>query len=225
MIRSLVAGLIATVCLNGSEKEWESYKANTLAHQHEAQGWCTQEKAEKLMELIYDTHPSICVEIGVFGGSSIYPTARALKYLEAGKVYAIDPWIKEDCQEGYDPNDPNYIWWCSIDLESIYKGFLHLLKKNRLEAFCQPMRMASEEALSFFSDESIDILHIDGNHTAEVALLDAQMWLPKVKSGGYIWFDDVNWASTAKAVAYLDENCIVDFTRSVGRECLLFKKP
>jgi len=100
-----------------------------------------------------------------------------------------------------------------------------LLKKHRLEAFCQPMKMTSEQALSFFPDESIDVLHIDGNHTSEVALSDAEMWFPKVKSGGYIWFDDVNWGSTAKAVNYLDDLCVVDEARSVGQECLLFRKP
>lgn len=225
MIKYLFASVIAASCLNGTEASWENCKAYTLVHQHDAQGWCTEEKAEKMMDLICDVKPTVCVEIGVFGGSSIFPTARALQYLDHGVVYAIDPWIKADCQEGYDPNDPNYIWWSSIDLENIYQGFLALLKKYHLNAFCHPMRMTSELALDFFQDESIDILHIDGNHTSEVALSDAKMWLPKVKSGGYIWFDDVNWASTAKAVTYLDERCDVDLSRSVGKECLLFKKP
>ncbi len=225
MIRFLLAGMMATGFLNAADPEWDAFKAKTLVHQHEAQGWCTKEKAEKMMDLIYEVQPSVCVEIGVFGGSSIYPTAKALKYLGGGVVYAIDPWAKEDCQEGYDPNDPNYIWWSSINLDDIYKGFLYLLKKHRLEDFCEPLRMTSEEALSFFEDGSIDILHVDGNHTSEVALSDAEMWFPKVVSGGYIWFDDVNWASTAKAVTYLREKCEVDYSRSVGRECLLFKKP
>src|SRR5665213_3143942 len=122
MIRFLLAGVMATAFLSGAEteKEWESCKIKTLARQHEAQGWCSKEKAEKLMDLIYEAQPTVCVEVGVFGGSSIYPTARALQYLGQGKVYAIDPWAKEDCQVGYDINDPNYIWWSSINLDEIY---------------------------------------------------------------------------------------------------------
>ena len=90
------------------------------------------------------------------------------------------------------------------------------------------MKMTSEEALQHFADESIDILHIDGNHTADVALSDAYMWLPKVKKGGYIWFDDANWPTTAKAGAYLREHCTLNPSRSFfseGVECLLFEKP
>ena len=205
MIQLILAGIIATASLCAEVSDWQTFRERALVHQHEAEGWCCHEKAEKMMDLIYKVHPAVCVEIGVFGGSSIYPTAKALQYLDEGKVYAIDPWEKEECQEGYSPNDPNYIWWSSVDLGKIYKGFLSLLKRHRLENFCQPMKMNSQEALSFFADESIDILHIDGNHSAEVALADAQMWFPKVKSGGYIWFDDVNWASTRKATEYLSE--------------------
>ena len=73
--------------LNASTPTWEGYKHHVLEHQKKIPGWCTLEKADKLMQLIYDTQPKICIEIGVFGGSSIYPTASALKYLGAGTVY------------------------------------------------------------------------------------------------------------------------------------------
>jgi hypothetical protein len=169
--------------------------------------------------------PDVCVEIGVFGGASIYPTAKALRYLKHGIVYAIDPWAKGDCQVGYDPEDLNYIWWSSLDLEKIYQGFLQLLTRHRLQPFCKPLRMTSKEALAHFSDNSVDILHIDGNHTEEVALFDATMWLPKVKSGGYIWFDDANWSTTARAVEYLLEHCErMKGVKAEGTECWLFRK-
>lgn len=83
--------------------------------------------------------------------------------------------------------------------------------------------MTSEQAVLQFPDESINILHIDGNHTEQIALADAKMFLPKVKKGGYIWFDDVNWSSTNKAVQFLTENCTLDETRSTSMY-FLFKK-
>jgi predicted O-methyltransferase YrrM len=211
--------------LTAKEHSWSRFKQETLSHQFETGDWCSLEKAEKMMDLIYEVQPTTCVEIGVFSGSSIYPTAKALKYLKKGTVYAIDPWSREECLKGYDSNDPNYIWWNSIDLENIFHRFLSMLRKHRLESYCTPMRTTSEEALSHFADGSIDILHIDGNHTSDIALSDAEMWFPKVKSGGYIWFDDVNWTTTAKAVSYLKDHCEINTTYSIGNECLLFRKP
>ncbi len=225
MMKWLGICVLAIASLNGADRSWESCKVYTLAQQHTAEGWCSREKAAKMMDLIHEVRPDVCVEIGVFGGASIYPTAKALRYLHKGIVYAIDPWAKGDCQAGYDPEDPNYIWWSSIDLEKIYQGFLKLLARHQLQPFCKPLRMTSEEALAQFPDHSIDILHIDGNHTEEIAFFDATMWLPKVKSGGYIWFDDVNWPSTARAREYLQEHCDwIDEVKSEGGECWLLKK-
>lgn len=216
-----------TLCsaLHGYDHNWERNKKEVLFYQEEKyiQGWCSREKAEKLMDLIFDTHPKICVEIGVFGGSSIYPTACALKYLNNGVVYAIDPWSNEECLKGYTKGDPNYTWWSKLDLEKVYRGFKKMLQKFNLTSYCQILRMSSAQAVLQFQDDSIDILHIDGNHTEHVALADAKMFLPKVKKGGYIWFDDVNWSTTNKAVQYLTENCIFEETRSTST-CFLFKK-
>lgn len=185
---------------------WETFKKNHLAVQKTVPGWCSTDKATRMMDLIHTFKPEVCVEIGVFGGSSIYPTATALKFNGKGIVYAIDPWSHKDCQEGYDATDPNHVWWSSIDLDKIYRDFLTLLANRQLKQYCQPMRMRGDEAVSHFKDESIDLLHIDGNHSEEAALADAILWLPKIKKGGFIWFDDVNWTSTSLAVSYLLEH-------------------
>jgi len=204
---------------------WEDYKQHTLAHQPEIMGWCTLEKAEKMMELIHDTHPQLCVEIGVFGGSSIYPTAAALRFFKKGVVYAIDPWAHQECLEGYSSTDVNALWWEKVDLDEVYRYFNGMLQHYNLIHFCSVLRMSSENALGRFQNESIDVLHIDGNHSEEAALSDVQMFLPKVKKGGYIWFDDANWSTTRKAVSYLREQCILETDRSIIPACLLFRKP
>ena len=54
-------------------------------------GWCSYEKAEKFVETITDQKPQLCVEIGVFGGSSLIPQALALKP-HSGVIIGIDPW-------------------------------------------------------------------------------------------------------------------------------------
>ena len=205
------ATLIATLALSTSliahDKQWEACKETVLEGLPHIQGWCRPEKATHMMDLIYKEHPKVCVEVGVFGGSSIYPTAQALKYLgEEGVVYAIDSWRNSDSLQGTTPGDANYQWWKKLNLEEIYNGFISMLDWYSLRNQCQVLRMTSEEAVTKFADNSIDILHIDGNH--HEGLRDAKLWLPKVKPGGHIWFDDANWHETADAIAYLNEVCL-----------------
>ncbi|KPK32767.1 MAG: hypothetical protein AMS24_03205 [Chlamydiae bacterium SM23_39] len=216
--------ILFSTFLKSEDISWKKYKKKTFFYQKKIPGWCTVEKSEKMMNLIYNASPEICVEIGVFGGSSVYPTAMALKFLNKGKIYAIDPWENNECVEGYDKNDPNYIWWNKINLNKIYKSFKKMININKLSSFCQIMKMTSENAVNFFKDESIDILHIDGNHTEQKSFLDVQNFLPKVKKGGFIWFDDANWNTTSKAINYLQENCEFLPNMSINNTCLLFRK-
>ena len=87
------------------------------------------------------------------------------------------------------------------------------------------LRCGSEHAVGLFPDypgaEQIDILHIDGNHSELASVRDVTTWLPRVKSGGYIWFDDTNWATTQRAIALLYVSCEV--VKDVG-DCRLFRK-
>jgi predicted O-methyltransferase YrrM len=203
--------------------DWLSYQNQVLSHQTKLEGWCTPEKARRMMDLIYEVKPEVCVEIGVFGGASIYPTASALKFLNHGQVYAIDPWMNSYCLDGYTQDNPNYQWWSRVDLDYIYLAFVNMLDYFQLSSYCTIMRMTGLIALDRFADESIDILHIDGNHTENIALGDVQMYLPKVKKGGYIWLDDANWPTTRLAQEFLLANCTRDESRSTD-EYLLFKK-
>ena len=65
--------------------------------------------------------------------------------------------------------------------------------------------------------DKIDILHIDGNHEEESSYRDVELYVPKVKKGGYIWFDDANWYQTQKALNLIESefNCkLVDKAKS-----------
>ena len=210
--------------LESSSPHWKCYKKETLDNLGSLPGWCSHEKAEKMMDLILEVRPTVCVEIGVFGGSSVYPTARALNYLLHGRLYCIDPWLKQPPLDGYTTDNPHFQWWSQINHDEMLNGFLKMLSDRRLANRCAVLRMKSEEAVFWFEDESIDILHIDGNHTELAALQDARLFLPKVKKGGYIWFDDTDWPSTLAAQKALLEQCVVIEERSVGRNCMLFKK-
>ena len=195
--------------LSGAEStSWTRCKQQVVAKLPMVQGWCTPEKALRMMELIHQVNPDVCVEVGVFGGSSFYPTAAAMAFNKHGMGYAIDPWKNSDCVIG--ETGENQDWWSKVNLDEVMNGFIHVMHVNKLDSYYKLMRMTSRESVTHFADESIDILHIDGNHSVDSALFDVQHWLPKVKKGGYIWFDDMNWESTGPAIDYLLQYCVMD---------------
>lgn len=185
------------------------------------EGWCSEEKATKIMDLILETQPEVCVEIGVFGGASILPTAKALKWNKKGVVYAIDPWETLECIKNYDNDELNRDWWAKVDLKYVYDSYLKLIDFHHVKRYVKTMKMTSEEAAPLI--DTIDILHIDGNHSEESSMFDTLTYFPKVKDGGYIWFDDHHWETTGKAFQYLSERCDVIEVVDNGN-CYLFKK-
>lgn len=190
-------------------------------------GWCEKEKAKKLYDIIYELKPSICVEIGVFGGSSLLPQALALKHNNKGTIVGIDPWTNSCAIEEME-NQANKNWWGSVNLEAVYKKFLEKVKLYEVENFVQVFRNKSSEVVNRFEDNSIDVLHIDGNHCEKLSYADAVDYYPKVRVGGYIFFDDINWSentkdiSTQKGVNYLLQYC--EKIGVFGKDCLLMKK-
>ncbi|MDE3045272.1 MAG: class I SAM-dependent methyltransferase [Verrucomicrobiota bacterium] len=173
------------------------------------EGWCTSEKALNFIDLILEVKPDIYVEIGVFGGRSLLPVASALKFLNHGVVYAIDPWDRFEATRYYDPihDRTNLEWWDKLNFNYIYSSYLAMLRKYDLERYCITLKMTSEKAVSEI--DRIDILHIDGNHSEEGSIIDVVLYLPKVRSGGYIWMNDASWADRQEAVDVLAKECDV----------------
>lgn len=51
-----------------------------------------------------------------------------------------------------------------------------------------------------YSDESLDMVFVDGDHGTEAVKRDIADWLPKVKKGGILSGDDYTWPTVAAAV-------------------------
>jgi hypothetical protein len=189
-------------------ESWESYQKGVLEEQAHFSGWCPSAKAQHIMNILLANESKICVELGVYGGSSFYPIAATLAFKEEGIAYAIDPWTHEDCLVGYDEGDEKIRnFWGKTDLEGIMNKFIEKMHLLGLDSTYVLMRMTSARAYSQFDDASIDFIHIDGNHSEQSAVFDVKHWLPKVKSGGIVCFDDAWWSSTQPAIKILLTEC------------------
>lgn len=189
--------------------------------------WCSEEKINLLMELTLLTKPKVCVEIGAFKGSSVLPVAVTLNYLRTGKIFAIDAWSNAVAIQYLNDNDPNKLWWSQIDMEDTHQNFKNLIKKWSLNRFCVEIPAPSFDA-SCLIPEQIDFLHIDGDYSEIGSLRDVEIYLPKVKSGGYIllsnFFIMVNREQPKiKAFCALCDGCDVIATIE-NDHAVLFKK-
>lgn len=166
------------------------------------EGWCTPDKASVLADLMVDHDVQCAVEIGVFGGGSLLPMALAAREKGSGTVWGIDPWSPSAALEG--TQDPQNIeWWSSIGYSGIYRGFVGMVVELDLLDVCSWLRLRSEQAVQVFQDASVQLLHIDGNHSEVASARDAILWYPKLAPQSVVVVDDVDWVSTKLTVRYL----------------------
>ncbi len=185
-----------------AEKTQKKYREIALNSMRYLEGWCSEGKASKLMDFVWAMDPQVVVEIGVFGGKSLIPMAYALKANGLGVIYGIDPWSCQASAEGMD--GANKDWWGSLDHQAILTGLQSKIKQFQLNRYVKLIQATSADAPLI---HDIDILHIDGNHSEEASYFDALKWVPLVRPGGIVIFDDITWGTTSKATDWLDEHC------------------
>ncbi len=171
-------------------------------------GWCSHQKASILIDLISANNAKTIVEIGVWGGKSLLPMGFLLSKLKRGKVYGIDPWDNDASLEGV-MHESNIDYWGHVDHERVYEILVETIHSCGLENHIELIRSTSANAPLI---ENIDLLHIDGNHSDVTSYLDVIKWVPLVRKGGWIVFDDMNWfengvTTTGRAVEYLNTHC------------------
>lgn len=178
------------------------------------EGWMTPERGLQFVEHVLEHKPKVVVEIGVFGGRSMLCYALALRQLnEGGVYYGIDPWEIQAVQEG-ETVPENREWNSGVDWNAIHLGAMNVIWKHNLDKWAVVVRSASHHCHGLFQD--IDLLAIDGSHVESVAVRDVELYLPKLKPGGYLFFDDSDWPSTQKAIKLVEQSC--DLIRDDGRE-------
>lgn len=171
-------------------------------------GWCTQEKAIQLAELIETHMPEIIVEVGIFSGKSLIPMAMAGQQYGA-EVWGIDPWTVEACVEGSNSDATNQYWrdmYARHELERIRIEFIRDLERNGVSKTVRVLMAHDLNAMSFFGDDSIGLLHLDSNHSPEVSLRSVEDWFNKVIPTGIFVMDDIDWPEQKLAVDWLRSN-------------------
>ena len=188
--------------------------------------WCSEDKARLIFELVVATKPEICVEIGAFTGSATVPMLAGLKYLKNGRAYVIDAWSNQEAIKGLPEEDLNTQWWAQLDMNSVKNQFNQTMAQWSFTNLFQVLEMSSKDAVSKIPH--IDFLHIDGNFSEDGSLVDSQLYIPKVASGGYILLSNAlvmiaQKPTKMKALGPLFDQCDIVYEIENGNG-LLFKK-
>jgi len=186
-------------------------------------GWCSDEKRDVLQEICDNENTCKVAEIGVYKGKSVIYMAQSLKK-HGGLVYAIDPWTVKAVQQGYDNTDTNYKWWTKLDYSKTYNNFQENVQTYGVQETIVEVRGESQDVFDQFKDESLDLLHIDGNHSRLCSTRDVLLYFNKVKKGGYIMMDDTNWKTTFNAQRELLRLGAVEVKSCEGRPWALYKR-
>ncbi len=128
--------------------------------------------------LIAELRPAIYVELGVHWGHSYFSFCKAIR--ESGcatKSYGVDTWQGDEHAGFY--NDEVF-------------GHAYRHNDSTYADFSRLLRMTFDDAVDYFSDESVELLHIDGLHTYEAVRHDFETWLPKLADGAVVIFHDIN---------------------------------
>jgi hypothetical protein len=169
-----------------------------LNHPDHKDGWCSIEKANALASTIMAIRPNLIVELGIWSGRSLIPMALTLKRLNKGKIVGVDPFSSSDSASGL-AEGKDKEWWASVDHERIFNVFKKWVTDTQIEPYIEIHRCRSDE---FKHDKLglIDILHCDGNHGEPASIYDITYYAPKVRRGGFLFMDDIGWATKATAL-------------------------
>ncbi|MEM5438194.1 class I SAM-dependent methyltransferase [Paraburkholderia diazotrophica] len=128
--------------------------------------------------LVASIRPRSIVELGTHNGVSYSAFCEAVvrEGLDT-QCSAVDTWLGDEHAGRYS--------------EGVYAE-LRTFHDSRYGSFSTLVRSTFDEALGYFPDCSIDLLHIDGLHTYDAVRHDFESWLPKLTDRAVVLFHDIN---------------------------------
>ncbi|HZZ87453.1 MAG TPA: class I SAM-dependent methyltransferase, partial [Caulobacteraceae bacterium] len=168
-------------------------------------GMCAEEKALALMEIMRHAPAGDVVEIGSWWGRSAAVFAWLAHRYDTGKVLCVDPWISDAMTQGdavldktsAELDTEEALRMFEINLTPLAGGRLNYLRSRAEDAaalYGRGLVVRTEAFGETRFEGAISVLHIDGNHAEHHAELDTRLWAPHVRPGGWIVFDDYEWA-------------------------------
>lgn len=128
--------------------------------------------------LVENMRPDILVELGTHRGASYLAFCQAIQACAAPtRCYAVDTWQGDEHAGEYG--------------DEVFLPLLDYHQRNYAD-FSSLMRMRFEEAVEYFDDGTVDVLHIDGLHTYEAVRGDFETWKPKLSKRAVVLFHDIN---------------------------------
>jgi hypothetical protein len=128
--------------------------------------------------VIRQVAPAIFVELGTHSGNSYFSFCQGV--VEGGLVskgYAVDTWQGDEHAGQYS--------------DAVFHK-VHAHHQAHYDGFSRLLRTTFDEAVGYFTDGSVELLHIDGLHTYDAVRHDFETWLPKLAPGAVVIFHDTN---------------------------------
>lgn len=137
------------------------------------QGWFNH--GFKILELVEQHRPKVCVELGTWQGASAIPVARAIRRW-GGTLTCVDTWGGAVDDPG--TPQPWMLLSCVRNMtQAGVSGNIRLIASW------------TSDAAPWWT-EPIDYLYVDADHSYDGVLADLYAWVPHVKPGGLILGDD-----------------------------------
>ncbi len=128
--------------------------------------------------LVEAARPRLLVELGTHRGFSYAAFCQAIARLNYDtKAFAVDTWRGDEHAGFYG--------------DEIFGG-LSAYHDRHYSGFSSLLRMTFDEAVGYFEDGSIDLLHIDGRHRYDDVKHDFEQWSRKLSDRAIVLFHDTN---------------------------------
>jgi hypothetical protein len=170
-------------------------------------GETNQEKLSAMFAAMASTVPGDVVEIGALAGRSAVALGYLANLFGVGPVLAIDPWSPASAIQHDSPALIQELpdAWNLEDVFALFLSNLSVLPVGTANYLRCTSVQAAERYRAGLSIETpefgridyageIALLHIDGNHDLDAVLADCRLWVPRIKSGGWLILDDYVWA-------------------------------